>query len=78
MYGIDDNADVCHFIDKYITCAIPADEGKLRDIVLLLQKHSIPLIAGVTKVADSISHILLAMRLSYLSKVMIPLIVFKC
>ena len=38
-YGIDDNADVCHFIDKYITCAIPADEGKLRDIVLLLQKH---------------------------------------
>ena len=39
QYGIDDNADVCHFIDKYITCAIPADEGKLRDIVLLLQKH---------------------------------------
>ena len=28
-----------HIINKYITCAIPADECKLRDIVLLLQKH---------------------------------------
>ena len=28
-----------HIINKYITCAIPADECKLRDIVLLLRKH---------------------------------------
>ena len=38
-YGVDDNANVCQFIDKYITCAIPADEGKLKDLVLLVQQH---------------------------------------
>ena len=26
-YGVDDTDDVCQFIDKYITCVIPADEG---------------------------------------------------
>ena len=39
QYGVDDTSEVCHFIDKYITCAIPADEGKLKDLVLLLQQH---------------------------------------
>ena len=38
-YGVDDNANVCQFIDKYITCSIPADEGKLKDLVLLVQQH---------------------------------------
>ena len=38
-YGTADNADICQFIDKYIICTIPADEGKLRDLVLLLQQH---------------------------------------
>ena len=38
-YGVDDSTNVCQFIDKYITCAIPADEGKLNDVVLLLQNH---------------------------------------
>ena len=38
-YGDDDSTNVCQFIDKYITCAIPADEGKLKDLVLLLQQH---------------------------------------
>ena len=28
-----------YIIDKYITCAIPQAEGKLKDIVLLLQQH---------------------------------------
>lgn len=37
-YGCDTNADVCHFIDQYISCAIP-DDGKLKDFVLLLQNH---------------------------------------
>ena len=32
---------MCAFIDQYITCAIPKTEGKLKDLVLLLQhKHS--------------------------------------
>ena len=30
---------MCQFIDKYITCAKPADESKLKDLVLLLQQH---------------------------------------
>ena len=38
-YGVDDINDVCQFIDQYITCAIPEEEGKLKDLVLLLQKH---------------------------------------
>ena len=33
LYDIDRNADVCQFNDKYITCAIPVDEGQLRDSV---------------------------------------------
>ena len=39
MYGVNSNAEVCQFIDNYITCAIPADEGKLKNLVLLLQQH---------------------------------------
>ena len=27
------------FIDQYISCSIPVEEGPLRDLVLLLQKH---------------------------------------
>ena len=38
-YGIDDNQLVCDFIDQYITCAIPSEEGKLKELVLLLQQH---------------------------------------
>ena len=37
-YEHDDLGAVCKFIDRYITCAIP-EEGKLRDLVLLLQQH---------------------------------------
>ena len=38
-YGIDDDQLVCDFIDQYITCGIPSDEGKLKELVLLLQQH---------------------------------------
>ena len=38
-YGVDSNASVRQFIDQYINCAIPEDEGKLKDLVLLLQQH---------------------------------------
>ena len=38
-YGIDSDEDVCEFIDKYITCSIPQTEGKLKELVLLLQRH---------------------------------------
>ena len=38
-YGIDSDEEVCAFIDKYITCAIPQIEGKLKDLVSLLQQH---------------------------------------
>ena len=30
---------VCYFIDKYVSCALPADDCKLRELVSLLQQH---------------------------------------
>ena len=38
-YAVNDNAEVCDFIDQYISCAIPKDDGKLKELVLLLQNH---------------------------------------
>ena len=41
-YDVDDNDIVCTFIDQYISCAIPGEEGKLKKLVQLLRqdKHS--------------------------------------
>ena len=33
------DSDVCDFIDKYISCKLPAEDGKLRELVSLLQQH---------------------------------------
>ena len=30
---------MCDFIDQYISCEIPKEEGKLKELVLLLQQH---------------------------------------
>ena len=38
-FGVDNNDDVCDFIDQYVSCKVPAEDGKLKDIVLLLQNH---------------------------------------
>ena len=38
-YRIDDDQLVCDFIDQYITCGIPSEDGKLKELVLLLQQH---------------------------------------
>ena len=38
-FGECDDSEVCEFIDKYISCDIPNEEGKLKDLVLLLQQH---------------------------------------
>jgi hypothetical protein len=38
-FGVDDDQVVCDFIDKYITCSIPTEDGRLRDLVELLQQH---------------------------------------
>ena len=37
-FGVDSNSDVCAFIDQYVSCKLPED-GKLKELVLLLQKH---------------------------------------
>ena len=37
--GIDDDQEICDFIDKYVSCSIPREEGKLKEQVLLLQQH---------------------------------------
>ena len=33
------DSDVCDFIDQYVLCALPTEDGKLRELVLLLQQH---------------------------------------
>ena len=33
------DSDVCDFIDKHVSCALPAEDGKLRELVCLLQQH---------------------------------------
>ena len=38
VFGETSNDVVCDFIDQYISCEVPAD-GKLNDLVLLLQNH---------------------------------------
>ena len=38
-YGVDDVNTVCQFIDKYITCEMPQEEGELKNLVSLLQQH---------------------------------------
>ena len=30
---------MCAFIDQYVSCAIPTQEGKLKELVQLLQQH---------------------------------------
>ena len=36
---MNEDSEVCDFIDKYISCDIPKEEGQLKDLVLLLQQH---------------------------------------
>ena len=38
-YGECHDNIVCDFIDQYVSCKVPKQDGKLRDLVLLLQKH---------------------------------------
>ena len=33
------DSEICAFIDKYISCKLPAEDGELKELVLLLQKH---------------------------------------
>ena len=33
------DSEVCDFIDQYVSCALPAEDGKLKELVLHLQQH---------------------------------------
>lgn len=33
------NSEICDFIDQYVSCASPANDGKLNELVCLLQQH---------------------------------------
>ena len=35
----DSDEDVCNFIDEYVSCSIPENDGKLKELVLSLQQH---------------------------------------
>ena len=38
-YGVNGDNQVCDFIDQYVSCELPKQDGKLRELVLLLQQH---------------------------------------
>ena len=38
-FGVDNNHDVCDFIDQYVSCKLPNENDKLKDLVSLLQQH---------------------------------------
>ena len=38
-YGVDHDSEVCDFIDRYVSCKVPKEDCKLKELVLLLQKH---------------------------------------
>ena len=38
-YGVDHDSQVCDFIDQCVSCKLPKEDGKLRELVLLLQQH---------------------------------------
>ena len=38
-YGVDHDSKVCNFIDQYVSCKVPKEDCKLKELVLLLQRH---------------------------------------
>ena len=38
-FGVNEDSEVCNFIDKYIACRIPEEEGVLKELVLQRQQH---------------------------------------
>ena len=38
-FGHDSDEELCNFIEKYVCVAIPENECKLKELVLLLQQH---------------------------------------
>ena len=38
-YGVDSDEDVCAFIDQYVSCAIPPNDCKLKELLLMVQQH---------------------------------------
>ena len=39
QFEVDHSDVVCDFIDKYVSCEIPKNESKLKELVLMLQQH---------------------------------------
>lgn len=46
---------VCYLIDQYVTCKLPADDSKLKDLLLLFKIASIRVIAGEAKLVISVT-----------------------
>ena len=53
-FGVDNNDDVCVFIDQYVSCKVPAEDGKLKTLYSSFKTTNIPCIAGETKHVDSV------------------------
>ena len=39
QYTVDDDSTVCNFIDQYVSCKIPDEDGTLKQLLMLLQQH---------------------------------------
>ena len=38
-FGIDQDSKVCEFIDEYISCEMPTEEGLIKHLVTSVQTH---------------------------------------
>ena len=38
-YAVSDDEEVCDFIDQYVSCKTPKEDGKVKELVVLLQNH---------------------------------------
>ena len=38
-YGVDSDDDVCHFIDRYVTCTSLTNDDALKELVQAVQVH---------------------------------------
>ena len=60
-YNESPDSVVCDFIDQHISCKLPPEDGKLKQLVLLLQqhKHSSYCKRNKTVILISLSHLAL-------------------
>ena len=41
-YGVDHDSQVCDFIDQYVSCKLPNQDGKLRELSITAREQVVP------------------------------------